>query len=395
MLRKFGHFTAVVLTAAATMLCATSCASVDGGAKPAEQPPAKRFKTALYLDDGSAGNGVFHWIRLIANSPQLEFYGVTGQDIHDGKLDGMDILVLPGGYSGRQYKSLGESGAEKVREFIRRGGHYVGTCAGFACTLNDRGRLKLLPFSRKPNSGGATAKITVEFSEEGAKMLDIAPGRYVVRYSGGPIPIPGKKVPGGGEGKILAVYKNTVSYVNKPEGNFFNEGAVLYGTLGKGKVIATSFHPEYWDSTFPIVAGCFYAVTGVKTTFEFPAKKLRPLRVGFWSSGFPDVDRTNAFLALDRCPDIDLRIVTSHEFNLGELRHLDALVVANDPTKGCKKLLQGKYNHEQLKAFLARGGMIFASGIGVESVPKHPNVIEVPVGGDFVEPVLKNVPAAR
>ena len=135
--------------------------------------------------------------------------------------------------------------------------------------------------------------------------------------------------------------------------------------------------------------GCVYAVTGVKTTFEFPAKKLRPLRVGFWSSGFPDVDRTNAFIALDRCPDIDLRIVTSHEFDLGELRHLDALVVAHDPTKGCKKILQGKYNHEQLEAFLARGGKIIASGVGVESVPFHLNVTEIPVGGDFVDAVLR------
>ena len=389
MIRNFRCFTAVALIAAATALFATSCATAGNSEKPEAEKPAKRFKTALYLDDGSAGNGVFHWIRLIANSPQLEFYGVTGQDVRDGKLDGMDILVLPGGYSGRQYKSLGEAGAKKVREFVRAGGRYVGTCAGFACTLNDPKRLKLLPFSRKANSGGATAKITVDFSKEGARIMDIAPGRYVVRYSGGPIPVPGKPIEDG-SGQILAVYKNTVSYVNKPEGNFFNEGAVLFGTLGKGKVIATSFHPEYWDSTFPIVAGCFYAVTGVKPVFEFPEKKLHPLRVGFWSSGFPDVDRTNAFLALDRCPDIDLRIVTSHEFNLGELRHLDALVVAHDPTKGCKKLLQGKYNHEQLEAFLKRGGRIFASGIGVESVPAHPNVTEVPVGGDFVKAVTEN-----
>ena len=377
---------AVVPVALAMVFFATSCTAANRPSEPAAERPAKRLKVALYLDSGSAGNGVFHWIRLISHSPQLELHGVTGKDIRAGKLGGMDILVMPGGYSPRQYKSLQEDGVQKVRDFVRSGGAYIGTCAGFACTLNDPRRLRLLPFSRKPESGGSTAIIMVEFPEAGAKVLDIAPGRYKVRYSGGPIPIPGKAIDGG-SGEVLAVYRNTVSYFNKPEGNFFGEGAVIFGRFGQGKVIATGFHPEYWESTYPIVAGCFYAVTGVKPTFAFPKSNPRPIRVGFWASGFPDACRTETMLSLDRHPDMDVRIVTSHEFNQGELRHLDALVVANDATGVCKKHLSGKYNQEQLTAFMDRGGVIFASGTGVGSVPAHRNRIELPVGADFVNPV--------
>ena len=382
-IRRFGRFTTVVTAVLATAFLATSYASAGGTA----ERPAKRLKVALYLDSGSAGNGVFHWIRLIAHSPQLELHGVTGEDVRAGKLEGMDVLVMPGGLSTRQYKSLREEGARKVRGFVRSGGAYIGSCAGLACVLNDPRRLKLLPFTRKPKSGGATAIITVDFPEAGAKVLDIAPGRYKVRYSGGPIPIPGKEIDGG-SGEILAVYKNTVSAVNKPEGNFFGDAAVIFGRLGKGKVIATGFHPEYWESGHPIVAGCFYAVTGVKPTFEFPKTDPRPIRVGFWSSGFPDADRTATFLALDRRPDVDVRIVTSHQFDQGELRHLDALVVVHDATGNCKKNLGGKYNREQLVKFMERGGVIFASGTGAESIPAHRNRIELPVGADFVKPVL-------
>ena len=355
---------------------------------------AKRLKVALYVDDGSAGNGVFHCIRLIAHSPQLELYGITGAGVREGKLKGMDLLMLPGGYSKRQYKSLHEEGAEKVREFVRAGGAYYGICAGCTCTLNAPERLKLLPFTLKPHSGGTTALITVEFSEAGAKALDLAPGRYKARYSGGPIPIPGDPI-ADGSGEILAVYKNTVSKVDVPEGNFFDEGAVIRGTLGKGKVVATSFHPEYWESTFPIVAGCIYAATGVKPEFKFPVKNSRAIRVGFWSSGFPDSTRTEAMLALDRHPDIDVRIVTSHQFEEGELRHLDALVVAHDATGVCKEHLGTEYNRAQIAAFLERGGVIFASGTGAESVPKHRRVFELPIGADFVKPVLERFSAAR
>ena len=182
---------------------------------------AQRLKVALYVDDGSAGNGVFHCIRLIAHSPQLKLYGITGAGIREGKLAGMDLLMLPGGYSKRQYKSLHEEGADKVREFVRSGRAYFGICAGCTCTLNAHERLKLLPFTLKPHAGGTTALITVEFSEAGAKALDLAPGQYKVRYSGGPIPLPGGKI-ADGSGEILAVYKNTVSKVGVPEGNFFD-----------------------------------------------------------------------------------------------------------------------------------------------------------------------------
>ena len=388
-IRGSGRLLAVAF---ATTLFATSCASAGGTAGTAEERPEKRLKVALYLDSGSAGNGVFHWIRLIAHSPQLELHGVTGEDVRAGRLEGMDVLVMPGGSSPKQYNSLREEGARKVREFVRSGGSYVGTCAGLACVLNDPRRLKLLPFGRKPKSGGTTAIITVDFPEAGAKVLDIVPGRYKVRYSGGPIPIPGKKIDDG-SGEILAVYKNTVSFVNKPEGNFFDDAAVIFGRLGKGKVIATGFHPEYWESTHPIVAGCFYAVTGIKPTFVFPRTNSRPIRVGFWSSGFPDAGRTEAMLALDRHPDVDVRIVTSHEFDTGELRHLDALVVADDATESCKKYLGKKYNREQLIKFMDRGGVVFASGTGVDSVPAHRNRIELPVGADFVRPMLKRFSA--
>ena len=115
--------------------------------------------------------------------------------------------------------------------------------------------------------------------------------------------------------------------------------------------------------------------------------------MGFWSSGFPDAVRAKTMLALDRHPDIDVRIVTSHQFEEGELRHLDALVVAHDATGVCKEHLGTEFNRAQIAAFLERGGAIFASGTGFESVQKHRNVFELPVGADFVKPVLEKFAA--
>ena len=394
---KYRHWAAVVLAAA--VLFTTSCASPESGTGPASGPAAKtaakpaekRIKAALYLDQGSMGSGVFHWARLLHYSPQIELSFVDGKDIRGGRLNGLDLLVMPGGDNGKQCQAMTKEGREKVREFIRSGGNYVGTCAGLASALNDKYRLKLLPFSRKPKSGGKTATIAVDFSEAGAKVLGIDPGRHYVRYSGGPIPIPGKAVPDG-SGKILAVYKSTASCYGKPEGNFFNEGAVIFGTLGKGKVIATGFHPEYWEVSRPIAAGCIFAVTGIKPSFEFPVQKPRALRAGFWSSGMPDARRIRDMLEADGSPDVDLMLVAAHEVELGMLRHLDVLIVAHDIHGTCKKHLGGKYVRSQVQAFLDRGGKIIVSGNGTECVPRHRNVIEVPVGSSLAETALKICP---
>ena len=95
------------------------------------------------------------------------------------------------------------------------------------------------------------AVLPVDISERGAKLLGIDRGRYYARYSHGPIARPGKE-PGVGWGEVLGVYKGTVSPVGRPGGNFFDAPAIIHGRFGKGKVIATSFHPESNESTWAI-----------------------------------------------------------------------------------------------------------------------------------------------
>ena len=107
--------------------------------------PAKLLKVGYFVGDGSNGNGVFHWARLLRNSPQLDVTLLVGEDIRNGKLDDLDLLVIPGGSSRRQYLNVTEKGGDKIREFVKKGGSYVGICAGFHCTLNKPDRFRLMP----------------------------------------------------------------------------------------------------------------------------------------------------------------------------------------------------------------------------------------------------------
>ncbi|MBQ7176735.1 MAG: hypothetical protein IJS08_04900, partial [Victivallales bacterium] len=223
------HIIKTALLAAICSVIGISCAT------PQCQQVAQQaqVRAALYVDKGSYGNGMRHWVRLLEYSPQVQLGFIDGKGIREGGLKNFDLVVFPGGFAPTQYESLHEEGAAAVRDFVQNGGSYLGICAGFACALNAPNRIRLLPFGRKPNAGGKSAMLAVDISEKGGKVLDVPPGRYLIPFVSGPIPCPGEK-PGEGWGEGLAVYKSVVSRFDNPETNFFGEYAILHGQFGKG-----------------------------------------------------------------------------------------------------------------------------------------------------------------
>ena len=213
----------VILLAAAFMFFPV----MGGAAAP------KKLRVGLLVDKGSRGNGVFHLASLIAHSPQTELVTLMAQDIRDGKLNTVDVLVVPGGASWRQFYAIGAAHISKVHDFLRKGGSYVGTCAGMTNVTSGRNRMNLLPFVPHRKATGPTAQVTVEITSEGAKILGIKPGRRVVRYSGGPIvyKLPSAKVEG--KGDPIAFFKSSVTRPGHDGSKFIGSPAILYGTFGK------------------------------------------------------------------------------------------------------------------------------------------------------------------
>ena len=173
-----------LLISAAALFFVCGCNSCVQ-ASPVAEAAAKKVRIGLFVDDGASGNGVLHLASLIAHSPQTELVLLLAEDIRAGKLKDVDVLVMPGGGSRKQCTAVGKAHWDKIRDFLRSGGGYVGTCAGMFNVLECR--LKLLPFDRYPDAGGSTAYVKVEVSPEGAEILGIKPGMRTVRYSGGPV----------------------------------------------------------------------------------------------------------------------------------------------------------------------------------------------------------------
>ena len=51
-------------------------------------------------------------------------------DIREGALDQFDLVLFPGGSGSKQAEGLNKAGREDVKKFVRKGGGYIGICAG-------------------------------------------------------------------------------------------------------------------------------------------------------------------------------------------------------------------------------------------------------------------------
>ena len=373
---------------AVTVLCSCSAVAPKKVDTPA-LPNAKKIKIGLYIDKGASGCGVFHLASLIAHSPQAELVTLMAQDIRDGKLKDLDVLVMPGGGSTTQCLTVGLEHHDKIKNFIRQGGGYVGTCAGMFNVLQIPRRLHLLPFDRYSGAGGSTSNVTIEISEQGAKVLGIKPGIRYVRYSGGPVDFAVNDPKLEGKGISLATYKSGVAKQQKHADKFIGSVAAVYGTFGKGKVAATSFHPEYEEVNHDIMLGCFYAVSGVKLTPVFPKKNFRAVRVGVLATGLRGHGPIKTMLDFERHPDIDVHYVMMTEINKGMLRHLDYLVMPHADGPVIKKYMTRPYCKKVLTEFLNNGGKILAGGNAAGAVDNHKNVKKLPANVDFKKYILK------
>ena len=117
-------FTVLVMMAAVVMFSASCRTAACAGENRSLE--SKKLRVGFYVDDGSRGGGVLKLARLIAHTPQFELILMDGKDLRDGKLSGVDMLLMPGGSSQKQYESMQETGAKAVRDFVSSGGAYFG-----------------------------------------------------------------------------------------------------------------------------------------------------------------------------------------------------------------------------------------------------------------------------
>ena len=238
----------------------------DGAALTNTVTNTAPVKAGLYCGFGSRGVNSVYWAKILRDSPDVELTYLDGEDLRSGKLDGLDILVMPGGSSKKQYSSMRKEGAEAIRRFVRDGGKYFGTCAGLSILLQETNRVALLPYRRIDGyyaRGGGEVK--VEFSPKWMARLSITNAEWSIYFHDGPIITPTNGV---ADVKVekMAICLNAVDEHRKKPAEqrdaMIKTPAFVYATCGKGEIIACNCHPENKKATRVLIAAIFEQLVG-------------------------------------------------------------------------------------------------------------------------------------
>jgi hypothetical protein len=357
-------------------------AVVVGCLVPSFLPAAEAtpLKVAVFVDKGARGEGCYRWIELVSRMKGAEMLPVDGEGIRKGALDAADVLVVPGGRSVQEARSLGPEGRECVRAFVKRGGGYVGTCAG-CCLLMEPApshhpdMIHMIPYRFGP-CGGET-DISIAFNHRAEALAGIKKGRILLRYADGPVPQPSLPV-ADAQIEVVARYNGDVNAEGAgPRLSMAGQAAALAGTYGKGRIFVLSVHPEVDPSDHDILKGAFRYVSGREVTWDWQQRRRGQLAVGLLADDSPGIETARLIQKLVTGGEFDVSPVTRKTISEGALRHLDAVLAPNgmssvSPRKG----LYGS-NLARTKEFLSRGGRIYAWGSAAQGATNETRVTVV------------------
>ena len=213
------------------------------------KPATTREAYIGVYDDAGSGKSTEKLISRLRAMDGVYIRRLTADEIRSGKLNGLDILVHPGGSGGGQGRELGAAGRDVVKDFVRDGGGYIGFCAGaYLATSHYSWSLDLLDakvFDRKHWARG-NGRVKIRLSEAGKSVLGAEADVTEIYYGQGPLLVPAGD-PDLPDYQVLASYESGVAKKGAPKGAMIGTTAIALGRFGKGQVLCFSPHPELTD----------------------------------------------------------------------------------------------------------------------------------------------------
>lgn len=228
--------------------------------------------------------------RLSWRSP-VEASLVSADGIASGRLvrpngfagHGFDVLIVPGGSTRADMRTLGKEGRAQIVKFVQSGGGYCGICAGAFLGLRHLGLVEANPCPRigateaidaaesddegqtdgSPQKSGAKLAsrdpltVNAAFSKLGRRLLwyegrrkgadpeEGVDGMVEMRYHNGPL----VKVPEGATSRTLCrMYPKELDPLKVPAG-LSGAAAIVLQDFGGGRAVIISPHPESTQET--------------------------------------------------------------------------------------------------------------------------------------------------
>ncbi|TWT34421.1 BPL-N domain-containing protein [Blastopirellula retiformator] len=201
---------------------------------------------AIYDHSNDISNGRKNLSRVLDLESGFSCSKITPAEIRANGLDDFDVLVMPGGSGSKQSEKLGDVGRDKVREFVRKGGGYVGVCAGSYLASShyswSLGIINARVWDRVHWARGQ-GDVKLSLSAAGCQLLGCVGPEVDVFYGQGPLLVPGgdSTLPGY---EVLGTYKTEIAEKGAPQHAMVGTHAIIRSKYGEGRVICFSPHPE-------------------------------------------------------------------------------------------------------------------------------------------------------
>ena len=192
----------------------------------------------------------------IQEESSMYFEVVTVDDIQQGVLDkkNFNVICIPGGSAPRYAKSLGQEGMEIIQAFVKKGGGYVGICAGAflacegECSYECEWYGLLSCRAKEGHSGGEhrrgfTNECELVFATGCGEVLGpetSAGGQCLVQYHNGPL----LEVTGGTARSVATFVTELLGEGNQYKPAMGGSSAIVAGMKERGRVVLVSPHLE-------------------------------------------------------------------------------------------------------------------------------------------------------
>jgi glutamine amidotransferase-like uncharacterized protein len=211
----------------------------------AEETPTKPIRVALYADKGATIKSLPEVEKCLKKADGFAVARVLAKEIRSGALDGYDVIICPGGSGSGEGETLGDDGRNRVRAFVKRGGGYIGICAGaYLASIEYPWSIGLLNAHvlDRPHWDRGEGNVDLKVSSAGKTSLSTDIESCTFHYENGPLLGPGEKddLPAY---ELLASYDTEITQ-NAPPGTMKGTAAIARGKYGEGRVVCFSPHPE-------------------------------------------------------------------------------------------------------------------------------------------------------
>jgi len=208
-----------------------------------------KIQVGVFDGNGAGAISVIETIEALRIDTGINAFAISAVDIQKGELKNIDVLIFPGGSGSKELNNLGQSGKEKVIDFVKNQGKgVVGICAGAYLLSSTAGYPSIAMASsvhidRKHYNRGR-GLVQFDLTGLGLKIFPELEGKEMfVQYYDGPVLSQSDS--------IETDYNEVATFVTDIHPDNFAPEDITPGrtfslneNIGKGKLFIFAGHPE-------------------------------------------------------------------------------------------------------------------------------------------------------